>query len=102
MRKYFINEKEVNENEFNEKLDNAIETYTNNHYDDMLDEDFEPLKIYGATYNVSYILKKIDPINYNCLMTDYKNTEYSDAADELERVGYVIINDDMFEIQEEE
>lgn len=102
MRKYFINEKEVNENEFNEKLDNAIETYIDNHYDDMLDEDFEPLKIYGATYNVSNILKKIDPINYNCLMLDYTNNVYSDAADDLERLGYVIINDEKFEIQEEE
>ncbi len=58
-------------------------------FDEILDEQGE-IKICGANYYPSTILKEVDPINYRCSLSDFVNSieieeteEYKDLEDEI-------------------
>ena len=100
--KYLVDKKEVSKEKFNELLDNAVDDYIDKEYDNLLDMDYPPVKICGATYNTSRILKELDPQNYACIMDLYKNGENANVSDDLEIKQKTSVNGITFEIIYEE
>lgn len=98
MFKYYIDDVETNEKDFNEKLDEAIENNVREKYDDLIDEDYPPIKIYGATYNVSRILKLIDPENYKVILDSYIDDAKGDTYNQIDTWGDVKIDDVRYEV----
>ena len=102
MKKFYLNEEEITEEEFNKQLEGCIAEYVDNAYDDLIDEDNEEYQIGYLTFPASMVLKKCDPIAYNCGFSDYESEILEEAGNELENRGYYEINGDTFEIEEEE
>jgi len=70
------------------------ERYTEEEYDDMLDECYPEVEVAGITFSPSYALKELDPIAYRCGFADYQEyvtmyicpicgNEYEDDDDAL-------------------
>ena len=86
MRKFL-----VNENEF-EKVQEAINYIIDNgdfdySYNMLLDECYEDVNVCDYafyTFNPSYVLKKIDPIAYNCGKNDYIDSLTYDLEDTVD------------------
>jgi hypothetical protein len=53
-----------------------IEKYTEDDYDDMLDEVYGDIEIGNLTYSTSRVLKEIDPIAYDYGFSDYQEYVY--------------------------
>jgi hypothetical protein len=51
------------------------EKYTEDDYDDMLNETYGTVDICGYTYDSAYALKELDPTAYNCGFADYQEEE---------------------------
>ena len=102
MKKFYLNEEEITEEEFNKQLEGCITEYVDNNYDDLINEDNEEYQIGYLTFPASEILKKCDPIAYNCGFSDYESKILEDAQYELENYGSYEINGDTFGIEEEE
>ena len=102
MKKFYLNEEEITEEEFNKQLEGCIAEYVDNSYDDLIDESYKPNQIEGTTFNASMILKKCDPVVYRCCVDSYASSIMDEAKCELENRGYYEINGDAFEIEEEE
>lgn len=56
-------------------IEHIREKYTEDDYDDMLDECYGDVDICGITFNSSYALKELDPIAYRCGFLDYQEYE---------------------------
>lgn len=97
MKKYFLNEEEITEEEFNKQLEGCIAEYIDNNYDDLLDEDNEEYQIGYLTFSASDVLKNCDPVAYRCGKNDYESSLLEDAQYELENYGSYEINGDTFE-----
>lgn len=82
--KYYVNEKEVSEQEFRDELENSIRTEVEEHYDDMLDELYPEVQIGFSTFYASQILKECDPIAYNLGMDDFINADLEAALNDFE------------------
>lgn len=102
MKKYFLNEEEITEEEFNKQLEGCVAEYIDNNYDDLLDEGYDEYKLGCSTFSASMILKNCDPVAYRCGQSDYESSLLEDAQYELENYGSYEINGDTFEIEEEE
>lgn len=102
MKKFYLNEEEITEEEFNKQLEGCIAEYIGNNYDDLIDEDNEEYKIGDLTFPASMVLKECDPVAYRCGQSDYESSILEDAQYELENYGSYEINGDTFEIEEEE
>jgi len=101
MTKYLIDNEQVTKEEFEETLEEAVSDYVHNNMDDLLDECHEEIHIGNLTFSASEVLKKCDPIAYNCSINDFVDSFLTDAYYEAENGGY---NSDgtIFEITEEE
>ena len=53
-----------------------VEKYTEEDYDNMLDDCYDPLVIGDITLDASRVLKECDPIAYNCGFSDYQEYMY--------------------------
>ena len=53
-------------------------------YDDMIDETNNEIKIFGAEYHASRILKELDSIAYDCGMDDFNDERISELQEEIE------------------
>lgn len=102
MKKFYLNEEEITEEEFNKQLEGCVAEYIDNNYDDLIDEDNEEYRIGYLTFSASEVLKKCDPIAYNCGFSDYESDILEEAKCELENHGYYEISNEKFEIEEEE
>lgn len=102
MKKFYLNEEEITEEEFNKQLEGCIAEYIDNNYDDLLDEGYDEYKLGYSTFSASNILKNCDPIAYRCVKSDCESSLLEDAQYELENYGSYEINGDTFEIEEEE
>lgn len=100
MKKYYIDEKQYEEDEFYNELENATNESAENSYDDMLDEG-EEIKIGNLTYLPSQVLKAVDKIAYNVGLSDWQSSVLEDLQYELDTYGEVEVNDKLFEIIEE-
>lgn len=102
MKKFYLNEEEITEEEFNKQLEGCIAEYVDNAYDDLLDEGNEEYKIGFLTFSASEVLKKCDPVAYRCGQSDYENSILEDAQYDIENYGSYEINGNNFEIEEDE
>lgn len=100
MKKYYIDEKQYEEDEFYNELENAANESAENSYDDMLDEG-EEIKIGNLTYLPSQVLHAVDKIAYNVGLSDWQSSVLEDLQYELDTYGEVEVNDKLFEIIEE-
>lgn len=102
MTKYYINDYEVEENEFWVELNNSIENEVDWNLDDIIDEENETIEIGCCTFYPSEILKNCDPIAYRCYADDIKYMYFEDDKYNLE-LGEEIERDcTTFRIEEEE
>lgn len=102
LKKYFIDGEEVSREEFEERLEEEVKEYVENNYDDLLDECYEPFEIGCCSFYASEILKRCDPIAYNCGLDDEIDEQISEATWQLEEYGAYEVNGYDFEIVEVE
>jgi hypothetical protein len=100
MKKYLINDEEVNEEEFNAQLEDDVDRYCEDIYDDMIDDTNEEVHIGSLTYSPSLVLKCCDEVAYRCGLSDYQSCELSDAQYQLNQYGEVDVLDDTFTVEE--
>ena len=100
MKKYLINDECVNEEEFRAQLEDAVDHYCEDTYDDMIDDTSEEVHIWTLTYSPSLVLKCCDEVAYRCGLSDYKSYELSDAQYQLNQYGEVDVLDDTFTVEE--
>ena len=102
MKKYYVNYKEVSEEDFYKQLEGCIAEYVDNAYDDLLDEDNEEYQIGYLTFSASDVLKNCDPVVYRYCVNNYASSILEEAKCKLENHGYYEISIERFEIEEEE
>lgn len=100
MKKYLINDEEVSAEDFSARLEDAVDRYCEDTYDDMIDDTNEEICIGSLYYNPSHVLKSCDEVAYRCGLSDYQSSELSDAQYQLDRVGEIDILRDTFTIEE--
>lgn len=102
MTKYLIDYEEVSYDEFKQELEDTIDDYIRDNYDDLLDETYPEYKIGYSSFSASTILKECDPTAYKCGIDDFVNAELGDAQYQLEtRSEYSVLNK-TFTIEEDE
>lgn len=102
MTKYLIDDERVNEKDFWETLEEEVNYYVENNYDDILDEIYEPYKIGCCTFYASQILKECDPIAYNCGISDEQSARYEDFKYDIENGVETNVNGVKFLIEEDD
>lgn len=102
MKRFFVDDLEVNENEFEERLSAEIEVILEDCYDEMLDECYEDFKIGCLSYCPSTVFKRVDEIAYKMGMEDYRYAMFDDRVWDLERYGDTLINGVEFRVEEDE
>ena len=100
--RYLIDGEEVREEDFYSQLEESVEDYCENNYDDMIDDCTGEIAIGNITFNASYVLEKLDPIAYNCGLGDYIDSVLNEAKYDLEKGHSVSFENTDFEIEEEE
>ena len=58
-----------------EPVEREIEKYSEDDYDNMLDEVYGDCMVCGYSMQSSYVLKEMDPIAYRCGFADYQEYE---------------------------
>lgn len=102
MRKYFIDGKEVDEDEFDRELYDAVECDCEDEYFDVLNDCYESVEIAGITFDPADILKQLDPIAYRCGLRDYLDSRFTDIKYDLESGDTATYNATDFEIVEKD
>ena len=49
-------------------------------FDDLIDSSYDVVKICGVAFNASYILKRLDPIAYQCFKNDVEDGNYDEEG----------------------
>lgn len=101
-KKYYVDFVEVSEKKFNERLEQEVESFCDENYDEWIDETNEDVEIWGSSYPASLVLERCDPIAYRCGLSDYKNYFLEDMQYDLDNYGKCEINGTEFEIEEDE
>lgn len=101
-KKYFIDDEEVTESEFESRLETETNYAAETNYDDMLDESYDEIKIGSFTFTPSQVLLNCDPTAYRCGISDYQSSLYEDSMHDLEDGQEVEINNITFRIDEED
>ena len=101
MKKFYIDDELMNENEFYERLEEEVNDYVEDNYDDILDECYPTYTIGCCEFYASQVLKECDPIAYRCGIVDEQSAKLEEAKDELD-YGEFVINGYTFEIVEED
>lgn len=102
MKKFYLNEEEITEEEFNKQLEGCIAEYIDNNYDDLLDEGYDEYQLGYSTFSASNILKNCAPVAYRCGKNYYESSLLEEAQYDLENGKEYEIVGDTFKIEEEE
>lgn len=102
MTKYYVNGNEVDVLEFNQELEDAVNDFVADNYDEILDECYPEVQIGCCSFYASEILYKCDPIAYRCGLSDEQSAKLEDAKWEIEQYGSVSINGTEFIMDEED
>ena len=100
--RYYVNDKEVSESEFREELESSVRANVEEHYDDMLDDAYDEIRIGVCTFTASQILRECDPIAYRCGIDDFVNADLEDALYNFEGEYEDTIYGDDFRTEEGE
>lgn len=77
MKKYLFDKKIYTDEQ---SLEEAVYIYAYHHFDEYLDDIYEPVNVMGnLTYPTSRVLKDVDPTAYRCYLSDYENDLYKEA-----------------------
>lgn len=99
--KYYVNDREVTEQEFREELESSVMANVEENYDDMLDDAYGEFTIGCCTFTASQILRECDPIAYRCGIADFVNADLEDALYNFEDEYEDTIYGDEFRTEEE-
>lgn len=100
--KYLVDEEEMEESEFWDRLEEETNWECEENFDDYLDECEEEVEIFGTSFPASKVLYEMDYTMYQCMLGDYQSSQFEDYKREVERYGYVEVNKCYFEIKEED
>lgn len=101
MTKYLIDDELTNEKDFFERLEEEVNEYVEDNYDDILDECYPSYKAFDMEFYPSQILKECDPVAYHCGISDEQSYRLEEAKDELWD-GDFTINGYTFRMEEED
>lgn len=101
MKKYLIDNEEVNEQDFLNRLEQEIAEHCDLNYDDYLDESYGDFDIGYITFSASEILKNCDPVAYRCGLSDYVSDELSNAQYKLEHCDETTVECVTFTIEDD-
>lgn len=90
-----------------------VELYDEDSFEDMLNETYGTVDVCGYSYDAGYLLKKLDPIAFNCSLNDFQEyetryqcpicgEEFEDEDDALDCCPENTIDDDEDEADDEE
>lgn len=99
-KKYYINDEEITQDDFEQRLEDDVNEECENGYDDMLDDCCGDVVIGTLTYSPSYVLSVVDPIAYRCGLSEYVDSILSDYQYELERDNECTVNGNDYKIEE--
>lgn len=102
VEKFYVDDEEVEEEEFWSRLEEEVDYECEENFNDYLDEIEEEVEIFGETFSASSILEEMSPTTYRCMLVDYQSEKFDEYKDEVQRYGYVDINHTCFEIKEED
>jgi hypothetical protein len=102
MRKFIINDVEVEEAEFNSRLEEAIENNVIAGYDDLLDDSYAEVEVAGMIFSPSQVLRQCDPVAYRCGIAEEVSYVLADSQVDLERGREVEFDGNTFEIRDED
>lgn len=102
MKKYFINDEEVEEEKFNSELEDAVSNHVIDSYDDILDDCYPSTEICGISFAASQILKNCDPIAYRCGISDETSALLEDVHSGLDCGEVIFYDNRKFEIKDDE
>lgn len=103
MKKYYVNDVEVDEDEFEQRLYQAVEDETSeDEFDDELDATIDPMTIGYIEFYPSQVLYNCDLVAYNIGYREYLDNKVESYADQLQALGYVEVGEDCFEVVEDE
>ena len=103
MKKYLVDETELTQEEFEQRLEDEVRNQCDDDsYDEFINESADEINIWGMHYSPSEVLKNVDPIAYRCGYDDYVNSVLSDADYELESYGITEVNGVKFKIDEDD
>ena len=100
MKKYFIDNEEVEQQEFERQLEDEVTDYVENNYDDILDEIYPPYSFGSFEIYASEILSRCDPITYRCGMRDEVSYRLDDFKNELDSYNECNVNGVEFRVEE--
>ena len=102
MTKYLIDDELVSKEVFYERLEEEVNDFVDNNYDDILDECYSSYKAFDMEFYPSQILRECDPIAYRCGISDEQSYRLEEAKDELDSYDEFIVNGVHFNIEYDE
>ena len=99
--RYYIDDKEVSESDFDSQLQEAVYEEASESFDDYLDEE-GTINVCGCDYYPSQLLKAVDETKYRCDLNDYADNLEGDYRYSLECQGSIEVNFTDFEIRDED
>lgn len=85
MTKYYINDVEVKETEFEEQLEEAITINVDRYFDDILDDCCPDYHLGNLIFSASQILYNCDRVSYDMSKREQVQSDYNEALYELNR-----------------
>ena len=104
MKKYSVNDVDVQKNDFWDRLEEALEDEADGpRYDEWLDDVSDGhLEIGSSIYYASEVLKELEPATYRAAKSDYIEDRREQCTDELEIDGETEAGGRRFQIVEKE
>ena len=100
MRKFYVDDELVEEEEFWSALETDVNDECESNFDEYLDEVEEEVHIFGTSFAASRVLYEMDYTMYNCMLCDYQSQMLDEKRDDLDKFGWVDINHSYYEIKE--
>lgn len=100
--RYLINGEEYDKERFYMALEDEVSDYVGNSIDALIDDLHEPIELCGGIFYASDIIANCDPTLYGCINADEISFQLDEANNTLEEDGKYIINEVVFEIDNEE
>lgn len=86
VERFYVDDREVEQSEFERELENAHNEAFEQQYDDYFDTIYdEPVVIAGYEFSASYALKTLDPLAYRQMLLEDASNAFTELLDEVYR-----------------